>query len=677
LRLHPHLRPAGTLILSLTLLACAHRGPAPSPTPEAAPAAAEGEAVPAAAPTADEVEAAITRSEEAYLSGLDDYREGRYEEARVHFEECLRILAEADPTFDGDSRLGTAYRDHWENIQDLEAQRVEGEITAGARGEVGTPRDELVDVSPELPPDEEAHERGHAEQASAEVTYDIPMVLNDRVLAFADLYQGAWRKQFEAGFRRSGRYVDMIRRVFAEEGLPQDLAYMAHVESSFKPRALSRVRAYGLWQFMAATGRNYGLHRDYWVDERADPEKATRAAARYLKFLHGMFGDWHLAMAAYNAGENKIQRALDRSGKDDFWEIARTRHILRETKNFVPAILAAVLIYKSPEEYGFDPSLREEPLEFDVLPVDLQTDLNVLAECAGVSREDLRDLNPELRRNATPPDDADYRLRVPAGTGPSAEARLAAIPPEERIRQVIHVVRNGETLTHLARKYGTSVAAIQSANRIRNPRRIRAGSTLVIPLSGGASPAVRAAAEVDASSGLRIHTVRRGENPYVIARAYGVRLDSLLAWNGLNKGSLIHPGAKLYVEDPGARAAGTATARAASGSTAGSAVHVVRRGDTPGGIARSYGIRLDDLLAWNGLGRSSVIYPGQRLVVGEAGDAVADSGDDPLVYVVRRGDTLYDISRAHSVTVADLCRWNRISSRTVLHPGDRLEIHGQ
>jgi len=228
LRLHPSLRLAGSLFLLLTLPSCAHRGTGPAPGTEPAPAPD----TPAEAPlSVDEVDSAIARSEEAYLAGLDEYREGRYDEARVHFEECLRILAEADPTFDGDSRLGTAYRDHWENIQDLEAQRVEGEITAGALGEVGTPGDELVDVTPEIPPDVEAHERGHAEQASAEVTYDIPMVLNDRVLAFAELYQGAWRDQFEAGFRRSGRYVDMIRKIFAEEGIPQDLAYMAHVES--------------------------------------------------------------------------------------------------------------------------------------------------------------------------------------------------------------------------------------------------------------------------------------------------------------------------------------------------------------------------------------------------------------------------------------------------------------
>jgi membrane-bound lytic murein transglycosylase D len=543
--------------------------------------------------------------------------------------------------------------------------------------------------------------------------------------------------------------MDMIHRILAEEGVPLDLGYIPHVESAFKPKALSRVRAYGLWQFMAATGRNYGLQIDYWVDERADAEKATRAAARYLKFLYGMFGDWNLAMASYNAGEYKVQRGLKRSGADDFWELARTRYLRRETKNFVPAILAAIVIYRNPEKYGFDPATRATPWEYEEIQVDGPVDLMVLAECAGSDLHTLRNLNPELRRNTVFPEATAYRLRVPPGRGQAALARLAEIPPGQRIRQVEHVLQRGETLSLLASKYGTSVRAIQTANNIRDPRRVRAGSRLVVPLTDGVYAAKWLTSTEVNASGLKVYTVRPGDNPYRIARRHRISMDRLLRWNGMTKRSVIHPGDRLYLEDPGSARARNRSASKRSSSRAprvtasgAETVYVVRRGDTLGRIASRHGVELndvlswnglgmrsiirpgdrlvlrtdhgsrpipasrttsrapdgsyvvrsgdtlydiarahrvalDDLLAWNDLGKRSVIHPGQRLVLaGDEGAGDANEGwGEPMVYVVRRGDTLYEISRNHSVSVTDLCRWNGISKRKVLHPGDRLTVY--
>jgi membrane-bound lytic murein transglycosylase D len=250
------------------------------------------------------------------------------------------------------------------------------------------------------------------------------------------------------------------------------------------------------------------------------------------------------------------------------------------------------------------------------------------------------------------------------------------------VRQVIHVVSSGDTLSGLAARYGTSVSAIQTTNGIRNPRRLQLGAELSIPLTEGAYAPMSARAEIDPDSGLPTHTVRRGENPYVIARANGIPLSSLMAWNGLRKGTIIYPGMKLVLASGGAAPASKPVQLA---QPTNSAEHVVRRGDNPDSIAKRYGVPLDDLLRWNSLGRRSVIYPGQRLrLLALDGDAVADARVDSdgsrgenrtLLYVVKRGDTLYDIGRAHSVTVGDLCRWNGISSRSLLHQGDRLTIN--
>jgi len=617
LRLDTRPRPSASLpwVLIVLTAACAPATRSLDPSPErpsaALPAVSMETAAPDLGPLVDD---AIARSEEAYLAGIAALDRGDLELAQAQLEAARRALLEADPRVRTDRRLLAAARDLDENLSDLEPRFADDadDLTADAPDDHQTPAEALGEVSADLGAAEAERDRSAVEAASAEVLYDVPMVLNPQVLAFVDLYQGRWRKIFQASFSRSGRYVEMIHRVFAEEGVPLDLAYLAHVESGFKPRALSRVRAYGMWQFMAATGKNYGLARTNWVDERADPEKAARAAARYLRFLHEMFGDWHLAMAAYNAGEYKVERAIQATGSRDFWEIARTRHLRPETKNFVPAILAAILVYRSPEKYGFDPASQETPLETEAALSPGSYDLRLIAQRASLDPVLLKDLNPELRRGVTPP--AEYSLKVPAGTGPATETVLASLPASQRFRDDVHVVRQGETLGSIARRYGCSVAELQHTNGIRDPRALRVGTRLSIPGSG-APPA----------------EARR------------------------------------------------ATRRAPASTPAPGGEYVVRAGDTAAAIARRHGVPQADLLAWNGLQPESILHPGQRLKVGEP--AIAATTRRPAnasiatLYVVKRGDTLYEISRAHDVEVSDLCRWNGISSRQVLHAGDHLKIY--
>ncbi|MFQ5893199.1 MAG: transglycosylase SLT domain-containing protein, partial [Nitrospinota bacterium] len=293
-----------------------------------------------------------------------------------------------------------------------------------------------------------------------------------RVQHFIDRFRSPERRERVAlWLYRSGRYLDMIRKVFREKGLPEDLAFMVMVESGFNPLAVSRARAKGLWQFMKGTARRYGLRVDRWVDERLDPYKATVAAADYLKHLYLQFGSWSLAQAAYNAGERKVSRALRRSRGDDFWGLLRGRILKRETKHFVPAILAATLIGREPERYGFS-ATTAAPLEYDVVMAPSRLPLKILARHSRLSLRDLRAHNLELRRGRTPPG-GPYRLKVPKGSAGQIRAALKKLA-----RTIVHVVRPRETLSHIAVRYGVTVTQLVRLNGIRNRSLIYPGDRI-------------------------------------------------------------------------------------------------------------------------------------------------------------------------------------------------------
>jgi membrane-bound lytic murein transglycosylase D len=355
-------------------------------------------------PPTDRAAHVHARMDEAYESGLEAYQAGRFDEAKEHFDTAVDAVLTSGLDLSEEPDLSAAFDEVVRNVADLDADL----YTRNVAGRVSdSPLDALQDITRYLSPKEAERERQRIEEFAAEVTYDLPMVLHPKVLSFVEIFQTRLRKEFEAGLKRSGMYLPLIKKVFREEGIPEDLAYMAHQESAFKNTAYSRARAKGMWQFMSFTGRKYGLRRDIWVDERSDFEKATRAAAAYLKYNYSLFGDWYLAMAAYNAGEGKIGRAIKRSGSRDFWTIAKTRHIRRETKNYIPAILASILIDKSPEDYGFDVKI-EPVLEWDTLDLDKPTDLQVIADATGATVKEIRFLNPELRGLMTPPNVSTY-----------------------------------------------------------------------------------------------------------------------------------------------------------------------------------------------------------------------------------------------------------------------------
>jgi peptidoglycan lytic transglycosylase D len=528
LRLWRCRRTYGGCLLAAALSGCAH------PSPPQAPAAPAAEA---SRPLVED--AVVKRIAEADLhlaAGFSEAKEGHLNRAREEFDRAVDLYLTAPGGALADPRLAEAYRRTVDAVQAREMEAI-----AAGDGFRETPAeaasiDEVADLPvAEEPATEEA--RAKAQEVVQAEGNDFPVELNDAVLGCIDLYQGKLRDWFQGALTRGQRYMPLIREVFASEGVPQDLAYLAMVESAFRPAAYSRAKAKGVWQFISSTGKTYGLQQDWWVDERSDTEKATRAAARFLKQLHETFGDWNLAMAAYNAGPGVVQQAINRYKTNDYWKLRETRALRRETKNYIPLIHAAVVVANAPEKYGFE--VVPEPIAaHDSGPVEGAIDLRVIAECLETPVADIQALNPELRRIATPAN-RTFNLRVPAGKGPALGECLKSIPPEKRVRFRTHVVARGQTFASIAKTNGVRARDVADANNLPLTRRLAVGTELIIPIDGRAQAAPqRRRAETPATAlgekSLRIsYRVKAGDTLGAIASQYGATVREIQFWNGL------------------------------------------------------------------------------------------------------------------------------------------------
>jgi membrane-bound lytic murein transglycosylase D len=364
-----------------------------------------------------------------------------------------------------------------------------------------------------------------------EKPYQIPMVLNDSVENHLEYFKTRGRDVFQKWLDRSARYIPVMKDIFREKNLPEDLVYVAMIESGFNPYAISWARAVGPWQFMPQTGKLYGLKIDWWVDERKDPIKSTQAAAEHLKDLHNLFGSWPLAMASYNAGAGKVQRAVLRTRSEDFWDLKASRYIRRETKNYVPKYMAATIIAKNPEAYGF----TVQPYDlfvYDEVFITESIDLRLAARCAGTTYEVIKELNPELKRWVTPPDATNYVLRVPKGTGAVFSATFASVPADQKIRWERHLVAKGETLAGIATQYNTSPEAIRDINNLKK-NRIIPGKHLLIPVDANAKQQDVSFLSPDQNGKKQqiLYRVRRGDNLTRIASKHDVTVADIRQWN--------------------------------------------------------------------------------------------------------------------------------------------------
>ncbi len=316
-----------------------------------------------------------------------------------------------------------------------------------------------------------------------EPDFDIPIVINARVEQFIQIFQTTLRERFVTWLARSGRYIPFMKKLLKEQGLPEDLVYIALIESGFNPYAYSRSKAVGPWQFIYLTGKRYGLKVNWWVDERRDPEKSTIAAAKYLKDLYETFACWYLAAAGYNAGEYKIVKAIKRYRTEDFWTLTKVRYLKRETKDYVPLMIAAALVAKDPEKYGFTDVEYQKPLRYEKVRVPELTGLSVVANACEVSLEEIKDLNPGLRRGVTPPNENDYEIKIPFGRKDLFEITFQILQAYEKFEFKTHLVKKGETLKGIAKLYRVDLEPLHELNHLTKTTPISKGTILSIPIS--------------------------------------------------------------------------------------------------------------------------------------------------------------------------------------------------
>jgi membrane-bound lytic murein transglycosylase D len=565
---HVRIRTTGSICaLALVAAGCStlattHFPGSSLPAAATAQAAADAPAEAAHQPLPpDPVTALVALSTSHFETGQRELQLGHLGTAKSEFNLALEVLLESP--FGG--RTEPRIREHFDQlVERISAYEVtalaQGDGFAEQRYESATIDDILAISTFEIPAPTLATTQAVTEDLET-ILHDIDIPLNARVLSFVQLFTGRLKSFLEEGLSRSLQYLPMIQDVFRAEGLPLDLAYVPLVESAFKPTAMSRAKARGIWQFMRGTGLENGLTHDWYVDERAEPEKATLAAAKYLKTLNTMFnGDWHLALASYNGGPGRVQRAIKRSGRTDFWKLAAsTRYLPRETRDYVPLILASIIIARNPAQYGMNVQPIEPP-RFETVTLSAAVDLRRIAEWIGTPAQVIQDLNPELRRWTTPVRATEYELKVPGGTGDIVRAHLAQTDPDDLAPLNWHTVKQGETLLSIARKLKVKSIDLAEANYVSTKARLQVGQRLIIPrapallLANGpdnpppvtesrpveavvtASAAAPDAGETRQAS--LIHRVKRGDTLFSIAKLYRTTVASLKTWNRLRTNSI-------------------------------------------------------------------------------------------------------------------------------------------
>ena len=524
-----------------------------------------------APPLPDPVTLLIAESDRHFATAQRELTLGHLERARSEFDRSLDLLLESADGARADARL----REHFDRLVDRISVLEQGALAKGDGFTETKTEPASIDALLAISTFDTAKPTlatAEAVEADLETTaHDIPIPTNDRVLRYVELFQGRLREFLTEGLSRGAQYLPMIQATFRAEGLPLDLAYIPLIESAFKPSALSRAQARGVWQFMRGTALENGLKADWYIDERADAEKATLAAAKYLKTLHGMFEDWHLAMASYNGGPGRVKRALTRSRKNDFWQLsATTKFLPRETRDYVPMILAAVIIAKNPAQYGFDIEPMVLPATETVMaPPAL--DLRRVAEWAGVAVDDIQKLNPEYRRWTTPVKAGRYSLRVPQGTADRVQEGLAASVPSQLNAMQWHTVKKGETLATIAKKLRVNRTDLAEANYLKMNSRVKLGAKLIIPRMPSSTLLARAssadlekaaAATVDEilaetaalpePAAAKTYRVRAGLPGNRRQRVAGASVAQLQRWNKM-RGTRLNVGDRLVVQPPTSR----------------------------------------------------------------------------------------------------------------------------
>jgi membrane-bound lytic murein transglycosylase D len=575
---------------------------------------------------ADPVADLIATVEKEYQAGLAKYQAGQADAAKEDFDGAFNALLESKLDIRSDERLQKEFDRISEGVNQLNLS----DLAADSEAEKSEPAP--IDETNGITPSADASIRAKAQAEIKSTHSDLPLMMTDQVAGYISYFSNRGRGTFERAFARSGRYHDMMVRILKQEGVPQDLIYLAQAESGFQPTAVSRAGARGIWQFMGSRARGYGLQHSMWVDDRQDPEKSTRAAAHHLKDLYAQFGDWYLAMAAYNSGPGTVQAAVKRTGYADFWELYRRNVLPKETRNYVPIILAVTIMTKNLSHYGFDDVSMEEPAAFDSVTINYPVDLRLVADCVDATLEQLQQLNPSLLRLSTPRE-GSFELHLPAGTKPQYQTTIASIPTGMRVWWRYPTVHSGDTLASLARTYRTTPKSIKEANQLDGSE-LQTDAKLIIPVA----PGKHVSDTATYARRITRYKVRKGDTVQTVAENFGVSTQMLRRWNGL-RGDSLHGRTVLALHlpvSPNGEVASSAPAKRSS-----KAVHTASAKTGPAKSARA---------------------------------SEEDSGEQASVlhHKVKSGETLYSIATAYKTTVAALKRNNQ--NVATLRPGMILVV---
>ena len=562
----------------------------------------------------DPVAELIARVEKEYQAGLDLYNSGQKDAAKEHFDRAFNVLLTSPAEYHEDSRFQPEFDRILESVNDLETATVAQADPAPEQKTEPAPIDEANEVS-NFPVDPNL--KAKASEEIRETHSDLPLMMTDQVASYINYFSTRGRGTLEHGLTLGGRYREMIERVLKEEGVPQDLIYLAQAESGFHPYAVSRAGARGIWQFMGSRARAYDLHRDLWVDERQDPEKSTRAAARHLKDLYNQFGDWYLAMAAYNSGPGTVQSAVKRTGYADFWELYKRNVLPRETRNYVPIIVAETIMAKNPSQYGLQDVIPDPPMAYDTVKINYPVDLRLVAQCVDASPQEIQELNPSLLRMTTP--QGKFELHLPAHSSEKYQAAISAIPANMRVWWRYHTVSQGDTLMSIARAYHTPMKTIAEANQLDPSNSIQPGAKLVVPIA----PGRHNSGDVQTyAKRLTVYHIRKNDTLEKVSNNLGIAPATIRRWNHLRGDSLagrrvlyvhlpVSPTVAAMEQQPSAKSRHTSKLAAAN---AGSTVHhTVKRGETLYSIATNYKTSVKAIKQTNA--NVATLRPGMVLVI--------------------------------------------------------------
>lgn len=561
------------------------------------------------------IDALVDKVQASFDAGQQALQAGNTQQAQTDFDHAVDLILTSGFQKDSDPRLAKLFDEIGDAVPtedlDLAAAKDAASDEDSDTPSQPAPIEEIADLT--LPAGDPSL-AGRAERELIAVPHDLPLTVNDSVLQYLSFFTTTrGRAIVSRGLDRAGRYNDMIRRVLKEEGVPQDLIYLAQAESAFQPDAVSRAGARGIWQFMPFRGEEYDLSRSYYVDDRSDPEKATRAAARHLRDLYGMFGDWYLVMAAYNSGPLSVAKAIQRTGYADFWELQKRRVLPKQTQNYVPIILALALVAKQPQLYGVqvDP---EKPPQIDTVSLNHPIDLHLVADASSADLDDLRLLNPELLRNLTP-NQPGFQLKLPSGTAKNFEENIQQVPEDKWTSWRLHATEPGESLSDIARHYRVTVPAIEAANHLEPHATVQQGFLLNVPTAPPVVHLVR-------------YRVQRGDTLAGIADRFDVTVAELKRWNHIS-GNHVPRGTHLRIY------AGSESAQASSAKSK---------------SAQNESQRFQNVSARN--------------------------ADEPktLEHRVKPGETVYSIAREYRTTVSAIREANAFLADRPLQAGDLLTI---